>query len=101
MFRPKQEDGCEECKAGYVTFAEYLSGDFGISEAVNYWSGEIFCMQSSFVDDNVDQICIEYVEAFFPKALPVLAQEMVDYSDLFCNIIYDTCEPKNKVVPIL
>merc|ERR1712002_534234 len=73
------EPTCDECTGAFAMVAEILGTEEKIAEVIEFLKGDGFCAGNADAD-----MCVQFVDAAMPYAMPVLASLLVDRAAEHC-----------------
>merc|ERR1711973_701074 len=73
------EPTCDECTGAFAMVAEILGSEAKIAEVIEFLKGDGFCAGNADAD-----MCVQFVDAAMPYAMPVLASLLVDRAAEHC-----------------
>ena len=83
---------CNRCLQGYTDLDILISNQIGIGETITYLSGEQFCSQPSYVEQNLTLSCQEFLLELLPISLPKTGDQIVKYASELCQTLFEVCD---------
>ena len=66
----------------------------GIGETITYLSGEQFCSQPQYVDQNLTTSCQTFLQELLPVSLPKTGDQIIQYAPQLCQTLFEVCDVK-------
>ena len=66
----------------------------GIGETITYLSGEQFCSQPEYVDQNLTTSCQTFLQELLPVSLPKTGDQIIQYAPQLCQTLFEVCDVK-------
>ena len=80
----------------FLTKETYFSSslNIGIGETITYLSGEQFCSQPEYVDQNLTTSCQTFLQELLPVSLPKTGDQIIQYAPQLCHTLFEVCDVK-------